>query len=480
MPTVCNRNQQSTAYVGGPIVAMIRLFDRYCGRQALWLLVCDFALTLGVLAVAYVFLIERGAEGAVPASQGFTVVAGLLLINTAAGLYRPAGGRSLKEWWIGAALAMAFALILSYVAFDAMPLHLVGGETLRWLTMLCVGGVVAHRVYAAYADEARRPYSRVLILGTGTSAQLVTRTIEHSQRAIKIVGYVSGPHEPESAIDAAKLLSGPLSLKDRAVGLRVEEVVVALSERRGGGMPMDELLECRSAGVRISDLSTYFERVLGQIRIDQLHPGWLIFGKGFNHSIYRDVAKRIFDIMCSCLLLAMAAPLMLVTAICIALESRGPIFYRQERVGQGGKTFSVLKFRSMRVDAEENGTPQWATAKDSRVTRVGSVIRLCRLDEFPQLVNVLKGDMSLVGPRPERPFFVEQLKVQIPFYALRHTVKPGVTGWAQVRHEYGASIEDSLEKLQYDLYYVKNHSLFLDIQVLVETVGVVLSGKGAR
>ena len=478
MPTVCNRNQQSTAYVGGPIVAMIRLFDRYCGRQALWLLVCDFALTLGVLAVAY--LIDRGAEGGLPATQGFTVVAGLLLINTAAGLYRPAGGRSLKEWWIGAALAMAFALILSYVAFDAMPLELVGGETLRWLTMLCVGGVVAHRVYAAYADEARRPYSRVLILGTGTSAQLVTRTIEHSQRAIKIVGYVSGPHEPESAIDAAKLLSGPLSLKDRAVGLRVEEVVVALSERRGGGMPMDELLECRSAGVRISDLSTYFERVLGQIRIDQLHPGWLIFGKGFNHSIYRDVAKRIFDIICSCLLLAMAAPLMLVTAICIALESRGPIFYRQERVGQGGKTFSVLKFRSMRVDAEENGTPQWATAKDSRVTRVGAVIRLCRLDEFPQLVNVLKGDMSLVGPRPERPFFVEQLKVQIPFYALRHTVKPGVTGWAQVRHEYGASIEDSLEKLQYDLYYVKNHSLFLDIQVLVETVGVVLSGKGAR
>jgi len=149
-------------------------------------------------------------------------------------------------------------------------------------------------------------------------------------------------------------------------------------------------------------------------------------------------------------------------------------------VGQDGKTFNVLKFRSMRVDAEENGTPQWATAKDSRVTRVGSVIRRFRLDEFPQLVNVLKGDMSLVGPRPERPFFVEQLTVQIPFYALRHTVKPGVTGWAQVRHEYGASIEDSLEKLQYDLYYVKNHSLFLDVQVLVETVGVVLSGKGAR
>jgi exopolysaccharide biosynthesis polyprenyl glycosylphosphotransferase len=176
----------------------------------------------------------------------------------------------------------------------------------------------------------------------------------------------------------------------------------------------------------------------------------------------------------------MAAPILLVTALCIKLESRGPVLYRQERVGQDGRTFSVLKFRSMRVDAEKNGAPQWAVAKDSRVTRVGSVIRRFRIDEFPQLLNVLKGDMSLVGPRPERPFFVEQLTVEIPFYAVRHSVKPGVTGWAQVRYQYGASVEDSLQKLQYDLYYVKNHSLFLDVVVLFETIGVVLSGKGAR
>jgi len=184
--------------------------------------------------------------------------------------------------------------------------------------------------------------------------------------------------------------------------------------------------------------------------------------------------------VCSCALLAMAAPILIVTAICIALESRGPIFYRQERVGQNGKTFHVLKFRSMRVDAEKNGAPQWAAAKDDRVTRVGLTIRRFRVDEFPQLLNVLKGEMSLVGPRPERPFFVKQLAAEVPFYDLRHTVKPGLTGWAQVRYQYGASIADSLEKLQYDLYYVKNHSLFLDTRVLLETVGVVLSGKGAR
>jgi sugar transferase (PEP-CTERM system associated) len=459
---------------------MLRLFNRYCGRQTLLQVVCDFGLMFLVFVGAYLFLLDHGAEHAVPATHGLSVLAGLLFINTASGLYRPAGGLSVHQWWARAALAMGFALLLSYMAFDTLPPEFAEGDRLRWLTMFCVAGVIAHRVYAVHADAASRPYSRVLVLGTGTLAQLVTRTIANAKRPLKIVGYVPGPNESQSAIDASQLLSEPMPLKDRAVSLGVDEVIVALSERRGGGMPMAELLDCRSAGVRVSDLSTYFERILGQIRIDQLHPGWLIFGKGFNHSMSRDFAKRVFDILCSCVLLALAAPFMVLTAICIALESRGPIFYRQDRVGQEGKTFKVLKFRSMRVDAEQNGTPQWAAAGDDRVTRVGSTIRRFRVDEFPQLLNVLKGEMSLVGPRPERPFFVKQLAVDVPFYTLRHTVKPGVTGWAQVRYQYGASIEDSLEKLQYDLYYVKNHSLFLDIVILLETIGVVLSGKGAR
>jgi sugar transferase (PEP-CTERM system associated) len=459
---------------------MIRLFRRYCGRQTLLHVVCDLGLIFLVFAGAYLFLLEHGAGHAVPATHGLSVLAGMLFVNTAAGLYRRAAGCSVHQWWVRAALALALALLLAYLAFEALPPDFAQGVTLRWVTMLCVAGVVAHRIYAAHANAASRPYSRVLILGTGSSAQLVGRTIADARRPMKIVGYIPGPNESQSSIDASELLSEPIPLRDRAVNLGVKEVIVALTERRGGGLPMSELLDCRSAGVRISDLSTYFERMLGQIRIDQLHPGWLIFGKGFNHSVYRDVAKRLFDIACSCVLLAMALPLLILTAVCIAVESRGPVFYRQERVGQGGRTFSVLKFRSMCVDAERNGTPQWATAKDARVTRVGSIIRRYRIDEFPQLVNVLKGEMSLVGPRPERSFFVEQLTAQIPFYALRHTVKPGVTGWAQVRYDYGASIEDSLEKLQYDLYYVKNHSLFLDVRVLAETVSVVLSGRGAR
>jgi sugar transferase (PEP-CTERM system associated) len=243
---------------------------------------------------------------------------------------------------------------------------------------------------------------------------------------------------------------------------------------------MRELLDCKLAGVRVFDVTTYFERMLGQIRIDYVNAGWLIFGDGFNQGFYRTLVKRVFDIVCSVILIVLAAPVMLVTALAIKLESKGPVLYRQERVGSNSRTFHVAKFRSMRTDAEKDGKPVWAMAQDSRVTRVGNFIRRVRIDELPQLFNVLKGEMSLVGPRPERPYFVEQLTQEIPYYAVRHSIKPGVTGWAQVKYSYGSTIEDSQEKLQYDLYYVKNHSLFLDFVILFETVGVVLTGKGAR
>jgi sugar transferase (PEP-CTERM system associated) len=245
-------------------------------------------------------------------------------------------------------------------------------------------------------------------------------------------------------------------------------------------MPLRQLLDCKLSGIKVYDLATHFEKRLGQIRVDYVNAGWLIFGSGFNQGFGRAFVKRVFDIVCASLLFILAIPVMLITAVLIKLESPGPVLYLQERVGQNGKTFKVCKFRSMRTDAEKDGRPIWAAANDSRVTRVGAVIRKLRIDELPQLFNVLKGDMSLVGPRPERPFFVEQLTTQIPYFAARHSVKPGVTGWAQVRYQYGSTVEDSQEKLQYDLYYVKNHSLFLDILVLLETVYVVLTAKGAR
>ena len=256
--------------------------------------------------------------------------------------------------------------------------------------------------------------------------------------------------------------------------------MVAVADRRAGSTPLRELLDCKLRGVRVVDIATHFEKTKGQIRLDSVSAGWLIFGDGFAQGVARTIVKRLFDIVCAIVLLILASPVMLLAALAVVLESGLPIFYRQERVGYNGRPFNVVKFRSMRTDAEKDGTPRWASAGDDRVTRVGLIMRKLRIDELPQLFSVLKGDMSLVGPRPERPYFVEQLTQQIPYYSVRQSVKPGVTGWAQVRYHYGATLEDSAEKLQYDLYYVKNHSLFLDLVILFETVGVVLLAKGAR
>jgi sugar transferase (PEP-CTERM system associated) len=297
---------------------------------------------------------------------------------------------------------------------------------------------------------------------------------------VEIVGYLAGPNERDVAVPEALVLPESRSLLETARQLQVDEIVVALTERRAGSMPLRQLLDCKLMGVKVYDLATHFEKRLGQIRLDFVNAGWLIFSDGFNQGTWRTGIKRVFDIVISVLLLVLAAPVMAVTALLIKLDSKGPVFYKQERTGQDNASFMVLKFRSMRTDAEQDGQPRWATLQDNRVTKVGGIIRKLRIDELPQLINVLRGEMSLVGPRPERPFFVEQLTQQIPYFAVRHSVKPGVTGWAQVRYHYGATIEDSAAKLQYDLYYVKNHSLFLDLVVLFETIGVVLTGKGAR
>jgi sugar transferase (PEP-CTERM system associated) len=245
-------------------------------------------------------------------------------------------------------------------------------------------------------------------------------------------------------------------------------------------LPVQELLKCRLKGVKITELSTFFEREYRQVLLDSLNPSWMVLGEGFRQGLFRTIAKRLFDVIVSVVLLMLALPVILVAAVCILLETGFPVLYRQERVGQGGRVFTLFKLRSMRNGAESDGTPRWAAAEDDRTTRVGRIIRKLRIDELPQIINVFKGEMSFVGPRPERPFFVEQLEKRIPYYSLRHSVKPGITGWAQVRYHYGASLDDAIEKLQYELYYVKNHSLFLDIMILIATVEVVLWDRGAR
>ena len=258
----------------------------------------------------------------------------------------------------------------------------------------------------------------------------------------------------------------------------VDRIIVALDERRGK-FPIDELLSCRLKGIKVNDGVVFTEYLAGKLSIDSLYPSFLIFSNGFKSNTIFKKIKRWFDVFVSVACLTILFPVGLMIALAIKLDSEGSIFYQQERVGEDGKIFSLLKFRSMRVDAEENG-PLWAEVNDQRVTQVGRVIRKLRLDEIPQMINVLKGEMSFVGPRPERPFFIEQLKNEIPFYSQRHIVKPGITGWAQICYPYGASKEDALEKLKYDLYYIKNLSPLLDLIIIFETVKVVLFSKGSR
>jgi len=338
--------------------------------------------------------------------------------------------------------------------------------------------MVVVRIYAAHGGLGPVLVRRVMVLGTGAEAVAVEQSLRGGD--VNVVGFYPVSSNDAPQVPQSRILSGDPTLADITRKLRVDEIIVAVGERRGGGMPLNELLDCKLAGVRVLDLSSYFERALGQVRLDSLRASWLIFGDGFRQGIIRTFVKRLFDVIVATLLIILTLPVMLLSSMLILLETGFPVFYRQERVGQGGKLFRVTKFRSMRIDAEHDGTPRWAASNDDRVTGVGRVLRRYRIDELPQLFNVLKGEMSLVGPRPERPYFVDQLTREIPFYAARHSIKPGLTGWAQVRYHYGATLDDAAEKLQFDLYYVKNHSLFLDLVILFETVVVVITGEGAQ
>ncbi len=259
---------------------------------------------------------------------------------------------------------------------------------------------------------------------------------------------------------------------------KIDRIVVALDERRGK-LPIEQLLTCRLKGIRVDEGVAFTEELAGRLSVESLYPSSLIFSDGFRGSVLYKKAKRYFDISASAFGLFFFFPIALAIALAIKLDSPGPVVYEQERVGKDGRLFKLKKFRSMRNDAEKGG-PVWAMVDDDRVTRIGRIIRKLRFDEIPQLINVLKGEMSLVGPRPERPFFVRRLEKELPFYSYRHSVKPGLTGWAQLYYPYGASKEDALEKLKYDLYYIKNMSPLRDLTVILETIKVILWKRGAR
>jgi sugar transferase (PEP-CTERM system associated) len=461
---------------------MVRLFSHYFPLSTLLLVAFD-AVLLVVAQLAGVFAMHNGTAfnlaDFVPGAVAVMFV--MIAFSGTLGLY---GEPSSDDFWISSrriAVPLLVALpVLQWVVLrgpdGTVPVKAMG-------VALAVAFVARLAVFRFGSASSALVTRRILIVGVGADAALVKETLESSRvPGLFLVGFYSPDSEPKAVanLPANKILLPTTSIIDTARQLNVTEIVLAVRERRGGSVPLNELLSCKLNGIKVTDLSGFFETYKSKVKIDLLRESWFIFGDGFRQNRWRMMVKRTFDILASGALLLLSMPVMLIAAIAIKLESAGAIIYRQQRVGLGGKSFDVLKFRSMCVNAEVDGKPQWAKPGDSRVTKVGRFMRLTRIDELPQLFTVLKGEMSLVGPRPERPFFVDQITKQVPFYAARHSVKPGVTGWAQVRHHYGASVDDAADKLEYDLFYVKNHTLFFDILVLFYSVKVVLTAQGSR
>lgn len=395
-----------------------------------------------------------------------------------AGLYDFRHLASRAVFWTRLLAAIAVASGLAWVAFAAPRGE---GVAFACFVALFAPGVVLCR--AAYEALCRAPRfrRRLLFLGAGEHARRAAREIlELRNRHYEVVGFLG---EDASAlgwrIGQKPVLGTYADLLRIAERERVRTVVVAVPDRRRG-LPLDALLALRLRGVEILEEPRVHEEFAGKIPVEDLRPSWLIFSDGFRNTPWRAFTKRTFDVVFALLGLVLVSPLLPLLALAIRLESKGLALYRQRRVGQGGREFTLLKFRSMRADAEAEGSPQWARERDPRVTRVGRFLRKTRLDELPQLWNVLEGSMSFVGPRPERPFFVERLRAKIPFYDQRHAVKPGLTGWAQVRFRYGSDEADAVEKLRYDMFYVKHHSILFDLRILLETAKVIFEGSKAR
>lgn len=470
-------------------MATVRVFNHHVHASYYWLALADAILfTLAFYGGTYIHCYLELEPGAFQAhiaeipSRAITFAALSVICLSAMGLYEP----RMREGRSGILLRTiggfsASLLVISLIFFMLPDFGLWRGAMLYGVVLSFAANLVSHQAFTNLSDLDQFK-SRVLVYGAGSAASTITSSMRRKtdRQGFTIVGFVRVANE-EPRVTGERVINLRQPLAEYARQTEIDQIVVALDNKRDHS-PTDELFKCRLQGIKVMNLVNFFEREAGKILVDFATPGWMTLTEDLRSNASSGVTKRLFDITASVILLLGTWPIMLLTALAIWLEDGfgAPIFFSQERVGLNGKAFKVHKFRSMSIDAEGDGKARWATKNDSRITRVGAFIRRTRIDELPQIFNVLKGDMAFIGPRPERPEFVRQLAETIPYYNSRHAVKPGITGWAQLCYPYGASEEDARQKLQFDLYYVKNQSLFLDFMITLNTVEVVLFGKGAR
>jgi sugar transferase (PEP-CTERM system associated) len=455
--------------------------------RTIGLLVADAAIIYGGIMLAmYLRLGVEGTRYQLEGNQGglkivlATVVC--VLIFYFYDLYDYTVMTNRGELMLRLVQSLGIAWVLLAFVFYFAPLMLIGRGVSVISVPLVLVLLLGWRILIHYLTGHPEIGEKILVVGTGQPARETAEAVfERRDAGYRIVGFVTeNGIKPNTKIGDTTVIGTTAELDHLVSREKIDRIVIAVRERRGT-FPTETLLKMSLAGnVAIEECTSFFERVTGQVHVDMLRPSWLIFAGRSKDTRLKTIFRELIHRGLALIGLVLSLPIALLTTVLIKLESRGEIFYRQERVGKNGKIIKVIKFRSMRSDAEKDGKPVWATASDDRVTRVGRIIRKIRVDEIPQFWNIIKGEMSFVGPRPERPHFVAQLAEEIPFYEHRHLVAPGLTGWAQIKYPYGASVADARQKLQYDLYYIKNQSLALDLVIVFETVKTVLFGKGGR
>jgi sugar transferase (PEP-CTERM system associated) len=467
---------------------MIRVFNQYVSPKSFILLLLEGGLiTLALLCGVWIRFWNSSADFTayieLPnfTAQAIFFVLTLQICFYYCDLYTLNAIRRRHEQMIAVGQSVGAGCLLLGILYFVFPALLLSRGVFFISVMLVPAFVTVSRIALDRIWTAAAPIENILILGDGPLAMMVASELEKRQDLnVRLAGFVNLKNnaDEERTERGAPVWSGAAKLQSLADQQAITRIVVALEDRRNI-LPSRELVRLRVQGIRVEEAHSTISALTGRVWLETVKPSWFVFSDGFHRSTITSIVKRAIDLACGLIGLIATLPLMLIVAVLVKLESKGPVFYRQTRVGLRGKCFQVIKFRSMRTDAETNGA-QWAVQNDPRVTRIGSFLRKYRLDEIPQFVNVIRGEMSLVGPRPERPEFVESLRQHISYYDERHSVRPGVTGWAQVQYDYGSTVEDAIRKLEYDLFYLKNLSPFFDCAIIIDTVRIVLTGRGAK